>query len=131
MTPKPSLTTSEPFLENVLLSDLRDKQVPRSTGVQNAKSLLLQYSINEEMKEWPFQYFSNYSYRHCIRAPPRGGRYWKIHPRRPRNLEGPFFSSIVQISILDSNGVWHCWFWSHTHPQLKMLVLNVVPRGFE
>ena len=27
--------------------------------------------------------------RECIRAPPRGGRYWEIHPRRPRDFLRP------------------------------------------
>ena len=26
---------------------------------------------------------------HCIRAPPRQGRYWEIHPRRPRDFLRP------------------------------------------
>ena len=26
---------------------------------------------------------------HCIRAPPRRGRYWEIHPRRPRDFPRP------------------------------------------
>ena len=25
----------------------------------------------------------------CIRAPPKGGRYWEIHPRRPRDFPRP------------------------------------------
>ena len=25
----------------------------------------------------------------CIRAPPKGGRYWEIHPRRPRDFLRP------------------------------------------
>ena len=27
--------------------------------------------------------------RECIRAPPRRGRYWEIHPRRPRDFLRP------------------------------------------
>ena len=26
---------------------------------------------------------------YCIRAPPRRGRYWEIHPRRPRDFPRP------------------------------------------
>ena len=26
---------------------------------------------------------------HCIRAPPRRGRYWEIHPRRPKDFPRP------------------------------------------
>ena len=27
--------------------------------------------------------------RECIRAPPKRGRYWEIHPRRPRDFPRP------------------------------------------
>ena len=27
--------------------------------------------------------------QHCIRAPPRRGRYWEIHPRRPKDFPRP------------------------------------------
>ena len=26
---------------------------------------------------------------YCIRAPPRRGRYWEIHPRRPKDFPRP------------------------------------------
>ena len=29
------------------------------------------------------------SMRYCIRAPPKRGRYWEIHPRRPRDFPRP------------------------------------------
>merc|ERR1712055_825239 len=28
-------------------------------------------------------------YGHCVRAPPRRGRYWEIHPRRPKDFPRP------------------------------------------
>ena len=43
---------------------------------------------------------------HCIRAPPRGGRDWKIHPRRPRFPETQEISrgrSPREISRVEGN----------------------------
>ena len=36
-----------------------------------------------------FQSFGRWHLWQCIRAPPRRGRYWEIHPRRPRDFLRP------------------------------------------
>ena len=36
-----------------------------------------------------FQKRNEKKVKDCIRAPPRRGRYWKIHPRRPKDFPRP------------------------------------------
>ena len=59
-------------------------------------------------------HFDQGTYLDCIRAPPKQGRYWEIHPWRPRdfprpegNLEGPEFwwSTDILLIINSSTGM--------------------------
>ena len=69
--------------------------------------------------------------QHCIRAPPKRGRYWEIHPRRPRDFESRGKSRLSifvwirksfpvnreGLTVLKS--ILHCWWWQIA--QLKFL----------
>ena len=41
---------------------------------------------------------------HCIRAPPRGGRYWEIHPRRPISRDPRDFPRAKPEGNLEGRG---------------------------
>ena len=42
--------------------------------------------------------------RECIRAPPRGGRYWEIHPRRPISRDPRDFPRAKSEGNLEGRG---------------------------
>ena len=87
------------------------------------------------------------------RAPPswicckRLTKWWKVKKYKATDdqkssdktdledlLKGILYCLLLKSHILDSNVVWYSSFWSEgpkNHRNLKILVLNFVPRGFE
>ena len=54
--------------------------------------VFLLFIFPSQLTFWPFTSWADTQPSKlvdCIRAPPRRGRYWEIHPRRPRDFPRP------------------------------------------
>ena len=57
-----------------------------SQSFQNVSLSCLRIKVAQDLVEVPMSVGPETD---CIRAPPRRGRYWEIHPRRPKDFPRP------------------------------------------